>query len=156
MPTARYTHLTFENPVNGERLVPVQGALPALQAEAQPRGGLLQRHRADRGLRCRRTQGFGWDTLPSRPLVPRPQASPLCSCTPACKHSPASRAARDAGHRSLGPQITERPPRAGARGPRGAASTYWTLQECRWPRRLSPRSRWSVSDRARPPALASG
>lgn len=80
MPTARYTHLTFENPVNSERLVPVQGALPALQAEAQPRGGLLQRHRADRGLRCRRTQGFGRDTLPSRPPVPRPQGA---RCAPA-------------------------------------------------------------------------
>lgn len=43
---------TSENPVNGERLVPVQRALPAFQAEAQPCGGLVQCHRADRGLRC--------------------------------------------------------------------------------------------------------
>lgn len=44
---------TFENPVYGKRLVTMQGALSALQTEAQPCGGLLQCHCADSGLLCR-------------------------------------------------------------------------------------------------------
>lgn len=43
---------TFENPVDGERLVPLQGAPPSFQAEAQPCRGFLKRQRADGGLCC--------------------------------------------------------------------------------------------------------